>query len=38
MKNIYCIQNEENEKKNGYLYRIKGYKILLVFHLNLSKV
>ena len=27
----YCIQNEENEKKEGYLDRIKGYKTLLIF-------
>jgi hypothetical protein len=33
----YCIQNEENEKKKGYLDRIKGYKILLDIHSKINK-
>ena len=33
----YCIQNEENEKKEGYLDRIKGYKILLDIHSKINK-
>ena len=33
----YCIQNEENEKKKGYLDRIKYYKILLDTHSKINK-
>ncbi len=33
----YCIQNEEKEKKEGYLDRIKGYEILLDIHSKINK-
>ena len=33
----FCIQNEENDKKNGYLDRIKGYKKLLDIHSRINK-
>ena len=33
----FCIQNEEDEKKNGYLDRIKGYKKLLDIHSRINK-
>ena len=33
----FCIQNEEVEKKNGYLDRIKGYKKLLDIHSRINK-
>ena len=33
----YCIQNEENEKKEGYLDRIKSYKLLLDTYSKINK-
>ena len=33
----FCIQNEENDKKEGYLDRIKGYKLLLDTHSKINK-
>jgi hypothetical protein len=33
----FCIQDEENDKKNGYLDRIKGYKKLLDIHSRINK-
>ena len=33
----FCIQNEEREKKKGYLDRIKGYEMLLDTHSKISK-
>ena len=33
----FCIQNEQNEKKSGYLDRIKGYQTLLEVNSQMNK-